>query len=1053
MIKFRLIYSLVLTLIIGFDFIPLSKASGKDNSRIMITDQSMRSSKIDKGADMGRGIDKVKHKNLYSSSNIYQGSGDSLVRFFAAPPANCRPQVFWDWMGGMITREGISKDLEALAAQGVGGVLMMQMPDQATDGDRITFREYPGKIKCLSDEWFSMVNYAIGEADRLGISFSMLLSPGWSHVGAPWVTPDKGTKKLQSTRVEVTGPAQFDQILPRGLRLVGTGPGNGNWENDPARNSTSAPFFYKDAAVVAIPAQRENKTVAIKDVVDLTSHLDANGRLRWDVPKGSWTIIRLGITSENGVNHPAPLEGTGLECDRMDTAAVSLVFNGIIKRILLESEAKGYHSFKAFETDSYEGGYQDFSMDFLKQFNLRCGYDCVPWLPTWIDQKIIIGSNELTQRFLSDMAQTISDLTSERFHGQLRRLANKNNLVWMTEPYFGMPMDWRTTGSHSTLPGCEFWVQQGEPTHVTSYMDMNSWITMIAATGQLIAAAPDIAALYGLPIVWAEAFTAESYNSAWRNDPYKMKPWGDAAFCRGINQFYMHGFTNNAFDDLYQPGVSMGFWGTQMNRHLTWWSYAASWHRYLTSCQFMLRQGRPVNDVLAYRSRIEDVSGLVVDVGPYRQVVMNDESLFNRISVLNGRIEIKGGGSFAALALAPNTAFKPAALRKIRDLVKEGAVLIGQRPPGTSPSLENYPACDKEVSALINEIWGDGGSGIDNERSIGKGRVFATTKMADVLDKLTGGPDVQFNVQDPAEVKNLDFVHRRDGNAEIFFVCNTGDKVMEVTTNFRIAGLVPEQWDPVTGKTSTLIAWQQKDGRTMVHLRFEPCQSFFIVFRKRTAQSAAVVPSLSSNPVVEMSGSWDVSFDPKWGGPKHIKFDKLDDWIKRPEENIRYYSGTAIYTKHFNLATLPSGNESSKLYLELGVVHNLARVTLNGRELGVIWCAPWHMEIPRELLNKGGNQLSISVVNTWANRLIGDEQKLDDCELVNWNPSGNRKGSYNMNIGSRRLKDLPDWLINGTPRPQTGRFTFSTWRFYDKNAPLLPSGLIGPVSITTVLEK
>lgn len=1045
--KYRFMFTLLVALIIELGFISLSKASGKESSR-MLMNQIVLLSKIDKKANVGYSYEKVKHKYADSRSNIFQKSEDSLTKSFESPPDDCRPNVFWDWMGGMITKEGIHKDLEALAAQGVGGVLMMNMPDQATDGNRITYREYPGKIKCLSNEWFELVNYAIGEADRLGITFSMLMSPGWSHVGAPWVTPEKGTKKLQSIQVEVTGPTQFDQILPRGPRLIGSGAGN--WKDDPARNSTSAPFFYKDVAVVAVPAKRENKTVAIKDVIDLTSNLDANGRLRWDVPKGSWSIFRLGITSENGVNHPAPLEGTGLECDRMDTAAVNLVFNGIIKRIILDAKAKGYHSFKAFETDSYEGGYQDFGMDFRKQFKLRRGYDCVPWLPTWIDRKLIIGSNELTQRFLNDMTQIISDLTAERFHGQLRHLADEYNVEWMTEPYFAMPMDWRTTGSHSTLPGSEFWVEQGSPTTVTSYLELNSWMAMVNATGQLIGAAPDIAALYGLPVVWAEAFTAESYNSAWRNDPYLMKPWGDAAFCRGINQFYMHGFTNNAFDDRYQPGVTMGFWGTQMNRHLTWWPYASSWHHYLARCQFMLRQGRPVNDVLSYPSKIKDVSGPVVDVGPYRQVVMNDESLYNRISVHMGRIEIKGGGSFAALALAPNTAFTPSALRKILDLVTEGAVLIGQRPLGTSPSLENYPACDKEVTDLINEIWGEGNS---YERSIGKGHVFATTKMTDVLDKLTGGPDVQFNLQDPAEVKNLDFVHRHDGNTDIFFVCNTSDNIKEVTADFRVAGLVPEQWDPLTGQTSTNLTWQQKDGRTKVNLKFEPRQSFFIVFKKRTTQGESIAPTLSSSLVMQMSGSWDVSFDPKWGGPKLIEFDKLEDWIKRPEDGIKYYSGTATYTKHFNLESLPPSNASSKLYLELGEVHNLAQVTLNGRKLGVIWCAPWHVEIPQGLLKKGSNQLIINVVNTWANRLIGDEQRPDDCELVNWNPAGDRKGSYDKNIGSRRLKDLPDWLINNTPRPQTGRFTFSTWRFYDKNAPLLPSGLIGPVSITTVIEK
>lgn len=966
--------------------------------------------------------------NKQVATGNYTFASDSLEKNFISLPKNTRPKVFWDWMGGLISKHGITKDLEALASQGIGGVMIMQMPDQATDGKAITFGDYKGKVKCLSNEWFEMINFAIGECDRLGLTFSIFICPGWSHVGGPWITPEYGLKKLQSTEVEVTGPLKYNQILPRAPRILGVG------ESKEEADSTSAPAYYKDMAVIAIPMAAD-KTAAAQDVKDITRYMDANGRLKWNIPTGKWTIVRLNIASENGKNHPSPPEGVGIECDRMNPKAVRIVFDGMVGRILREAKAKGYHSFTAFETDSYEAGYQDISNDYRDQFKRLRGYDCLAWLPAWTNDKLIIGSAELTQRFRDDMRQTISDLHTERFHGELRRLADKNGLVWMTEPYWGMTLDWHTAGARSSMPGSEFWAAPNTSSANPSYV---------------IGASVDIAALYGLPVVWAESFTAESYNSSWRNDPYFLKPWGDLALCKGLNQFFMHGFTHNPFDDQYQPGVSMGFWGTQMTRHATWWPYSLPWHTYLARCQYMLQQGWPVNDVLSYPSKIEGVSGPVVNSGDYRQVVMNDESLFSRISVVNGRIEITGGGSFAAIALAQETPFKPEALRKLRDLVADGAVIISGRPPAKSPGLKDYPTSDKEVAGLLSEMWGAEDT-FDTVRQIGKGWIINTGNVSKVMDKITGGADVRFNVKDSGALKTLNFVHRRDGDNDIYFVCNISDNAVDAIVDFRTVSAVTEQWDAVTGTINPMIDAVQKDGRTQVPIHFAARQSFFIVFKK--APSHIVAKNLTAakkEAVLTITGKWDLRFDTKWGGPAKVTFDSLQDWSKRSEEGIRYYSGTAVYNKGFDVPS--SVLKSNNLLINLGQVHNIAKVNINGQYIGIVWCSPWEVAIPQGLLKLKNNKLVVQVVNTWANRLIGDEQKPDDCELVEWNPSGERKGSYDKAVGSHYLKDLPDWLVRGTERPKTGRYTFSTWRFYNKDAPLTPAGLLGPVSIIEVGE-
>ncbi|MGA2660903.1 MAG: glycosyl hydrolase [Verrucomicrobiota bacterium] len=965
---------------------------------------------------------------LTSATGFSQGEWE---QWFRDPPPRYRPEVYWDWMGGLISREGITKDLEALQHAGVGGVLIMQMPDQLAGVVQWRFRDYPGKVKCLSDEWFAMMNHAAKECDRLGLRMSFLMCPGWSHCGGPWITPEKGLKMLVTSRTAVSGPSLFDAVVPRAaVHKPGGGdctlpdvPDAAFWR----RKMNPTEDFYRDVAVVAVPAAAAGKVSPLDSIVELTQRMDSQGRLKWDVPAGQWIVFRLGVASENGPNHPAPPEAAGLECDRMDPEAVREVFEGMAGRIVREARAKGYHSVQRFETDSYEAGFQDFCGDFPAQFRQRRGYDCTPWLPAWLDRNLVIGNAELCGRFRNDMLRTVSELWLERFYGELRRLAEEHQLQWMLEPYFLLNHDWRTAAARAHLAGSEFWM--GGP--------------------QLIGPAPDSAALYDQKVVWAEAFTAESWESAWRNDPWRMKPFGDAAFCRGINHFVMHGFTHNPWDDRFQPGVTMGLWGTQMNRHATWWPYSRPWHRYLARCQLLLQQGHPIADVLAYPPKAEHIPGPVVDAGPFQQTVLNEETLLRRLTVHDGRLVLPDGNDYAALALAPSQALRPEELRKIRDLVQAGATVLGLRPPAHSASLENFPACDRVAAKLIEELWGKPGQPAQEKR---KGRIIGDQPIASALDRLVEGPDfvcqplyIPLFAQEPVITPRLLYRHRRSGQTDIYFLSNQEDRPLEIRADFRVAGRQPELWDPGDGAVRLLRDFHPQGKRTLIPLRLEPRQSFFVVFRLPTAASPRAerpnIPVLRQ--VFQLTGSWEVGFDPKRGGPERVTFDALADWTQRAEPGIQYYSGAATYQKEFDLP--PNGGASSRLFLDLGTVRNLAHVQLNGQDLGVVWCAPWRVQISGGV-KPLGNRLAIAVINTWANRLIGDEVEPEDCELVPWNPP-ERKGGYAMDVPGRGLRDLPDWLLTGAARPSSHRYTFTTWRYYPKGAPLLPSGLLGPVTI------
>ena len=194
-----------------------------------------------------------------------------------------------------------------------------------------------------------------------------------------------------------------------------------------------------------------------------------------------------------------------------------------------------------------------------------------------------------------------------------------------------------------------------------------------------------------------------------------------------------------------------------------------------------------------------------------------------------------------------------------------------------------------------------------------------------------------------------------------------------------------------------------------------------------------------------MKGPGRYEFDSRWGGPGRLKFKSLDDWSKRSEPGIRYYSGTAVYEKEF---PAPKTARDTRYFLDLGRVKNLVEVWLNGTNLGVVWKPPFRVEITNAL-RPGQNKLEVRVTNLWPNRLIGDEQQPDDCVWAKeetWKLDGT-----NILVG-QPLKEVPSWLRDGKPRPSAGRYTMTSWKFYTKDSPLLESGLLGPVRILSFEE-
>ncbi|MDR2858882.1 MAG: glycosyl hydrolase, partial [Mediterranea sp.] len=590
-------------------------------------------------------------------------------------------------------------------------------------------------------------------------------------------------------------------------------------------------------------------------------------------------------------------------------------------------------------------------------------------------------------------------------------------------PYDMTPLSDLELAASGDMPMCEFWsIGRGLQTEFSP------------------AEGASVSHLLGQPVVPAESFTA--HGDGWRQHPASMKNQGEWAYAAGVNRFLYHTFQHQSLPDNVRPGMTMGPYGIHWDRNQTWWHMADAYHRYVARCQYILQQGRTVADVLyltpenaphVFRAP-ESAYNLDNPILPDRKGYNFDgcpPGLLYKATVKDNLIVFPSGASYRLLALPCFKTMTPALLKKIMELVREGATVVGL-PPEKSPSLSNYPLCDNELKALTEDLWGNGKTPVNlTTRNYGKGKIIWGKPLETRADNLYPPYDVTAGIlagSVPVDFETdggIRFTHRTMQDADIYFVSNRTDKAENALCKFRITGMKPELWDPVTGTMRALPEYTVNGEQTAIPLQFDVNEGYFIVFRKDVQQASSGNNFPEQKQIATLNNPWTVSFDPQWGGPESVVFDQLTDWSKNADLGIKYYSGTAVYRQTFDLPQ----TDKQTLWLDLGNVKNMARVKLNGKNLGVVWTAPWRVDITGVVKPKG-NQLEIEVVNLWANRLIGDEQLPDD---------GIRDGQF------------PQWLLDGTPRT-SGRYTFATWKHYRKSSALLESGLLGPVSIINLYK-
>ena len=775
------------------------------------------------------------------------------------------------------------------------------------------------------------------------------------------------------------------------------------------------------------------------EMLDLSTSLSDNGNIQWQIPPGVWRIRRVGYTS-TGKNNYIGGGAKGLECDKLDPEAAAFQFDQWLGAFYREIPSETLDAtLKIFHTDSWECGSQNWTQHFAREFQMRRGYDLLPNL--LILSGLPVKSVAHSEQVLLDVRQTIGELVLENFFGTLKQKAAEKGLLYSAEiiaPSFiadGMR-------HHETvdLPMGEFWYNS--PTH-----DKPNDILDAISGGHI----------YGKKIIQSESFTEIRLD--WDEHPGKLKTLLDRHFALGINRIVFHVFNHNPWLER-KPGMTLGTVGFYFQPDQTWFKTGAqAWMDYIRRCQQLLQSGVPVTDIAVFTGEAMPRRAILPDrlvpvlPGIFGEATLKDEQMrlenagnpthekplgvtasanltdaldwldplngyaydsFNKdaflrlASVKNGRIVLPGGASYGLLVIPGARKMDPEGnkmslevARKMLELLQNGAAIFMEKRPAFAglPNTSDQRAFDQIMDTLFitqKDL-------AFNFAAIGKGK-FASGKYTPVnfeplglprdfaADKLNGQPE-----------HGLSWNHRKDGNRDIYFISNQTDTLKSFNACFRVINADPSLYFPVQQEWCTPQSVEKAAGNTTVTLMLHPHESCFIIFEAANKPTFPLWdPALVKNSLLKLNGPWIVQFDTAIGGPAApVIMEQLQDWSRHPNNEIKYFSGTAIYSQKFDFQNSNNG----RYFLSLGSVYNLARVKLNGQDCGVAWTPPYEVEITKAL-RPGENQLEIDISNTWANRLMGDH------------------------------------LL-----PEAQRRTWTTAPYRLEGRDLLPAGLIGPVTI------
>jgi hypothetical protein len=1084
---------------------------------------------------------------------------DPLVSGFANPPQGARPRVWWHWMNGNVTKEGIRKDIEWMARAGLGGM-------QNFDAQMMTPQLVEKRLVYMDPDWSDAFRYSAQLAEQKGLEFGIAASPGWSETGGPWVKPKDGMKKLVWSTATVEGgkplrlklpevpqttgpfqdifvlpdiighrpdpkalarfgdsigvyayPAPADALPTPTIRVAGKtvdaaaletldegdivevaapAPGESiviTLDYPTPQTVRSATLFFQGVTnifdraaytstleastdgqgwrkVAELPLQlvpgtagfapvtaahfrvtvsanppvlkpafipvagadpgpfgaiRKAKPLRLSQlslsaqprvngfeakagfatvddyyaldagvdggeagiapnaVIDLTDKVARDGTLAWTPPPGRWRILRLGYSLTGIENHPATPEATGLEVDKFDGRAV---------RDYLETYLGKYQAAAGKDLVGARG------VRAMVTDSTEVG--TANWTPRMLEQfkrlrgydarpwlpaltGVVIGNRARSDAFLYDYRRTLADLMASEHYGTLAKVSREKGI--------------RIYGEALESARVTF----GDDMAMRSHADvpMAAMWTYRPEHGPNPTAIADmrgaasVSHLYGQTLVAAESLT--SAMSPWAFAPADLRPMIDMEFASGVNLPVIHTSVHQPLDDARKPGLSLAIFGQYFNRNETWAEMARPWVDYMARSAFLLQQGRFYADVAYFYGEEAPLVSLYKNGQPpdaprrYAYDFVNPDALLNKLSVKDGDLVAQSGARYRVLFLGGSShRMTLATLRRIHALAGAGATIVGQA-PAASPALADDPG---QFKALVKRMW----SGAPETR-IGKGRVVNGRDVESVLAAIGQEADVEFASSVDAP---LLFVHRRLADGDLYFVTNRSAKAVATEARFNVRGKAADLWHADSGKTEAT-SYRSEGKRTAVPLALGPNESVFVVFRRPAAAPAVTVARPAWSTLATLERGWTLRFD-GLGAPQPIMNAGLGSLADSSDPQVKYFSGSAIYRSSF---TLPAGvAPGAALKLDLGRVGDVAQVSVNGKPAGIAWKPPYQVDIG-ELVVEGANVVEVRVANLWVNRMVGDAQ------------------------------------------PGAKKVSFTAAPTYVADAPLRPSGLIGPVTV------
>lgn len=948
-------------------------------------------------------------------------SYDYLSSNFQHPERIYGVNCWWWWLNGNVTKEAISKDLEAMKSKHFQGAMIFDAGGHNQRGNK----DIPDGPLFGSEEWKELFVFALDEAKRLGLEIGFNIQSGW-NLGGPCVTPQYAAKQLTFTEIKVAGGKPLTQKLP--LPQI---------RKD----------FYKDIAVLAFPAGKallSGETIEALDlklgfhelggsapdcrfllentprgkkqkpdqevyrinpdeVVNLTARMDKDGLLTWDVPSGEWNIMRIGYTCTQSEVSTSSNGWQGDVLDYMSKEAFDYYWNSVVEPILQVAGDHAGTTLKFMETDSWECGGMNWTDQFADEFRAYRGYDLLSYLP--IIAGHVIEDIQTSNAFLADFRKTLGELVAHNHYARFAEQAHRYNIGIQPEsagPHAG-PMDGIKNYGFSDIVMSEFW---SPSPHRPRTQDR-----------YFVKQAASAAHIYGKKIIGAESFT--TIGPHWNDELWsKQKPSFDHEICSGLNRLYFHTFTCSPAE-MGLPGQEY-FAGTHVNPQVTWWDQSDALIDYIRRTQLLVQNGTFVADILYYYGdhvpnvfpfKESDPAGAL----PGYDYDVTDETIFMQLKVENGKIVVPGGISYQVLVLPTHRVLSLPVLKKTEELLKQGACIIGNKPE-RMVSLVGGAAAQQRFQQVSEQIWGTTNDP-QGEKPYGKGKVVWGVSARDYLSAQHIPAD--FAIAEEAAASDIDYIHYTIGTTHVYFISNQTEERKNVTARFRVSALQPELWDAQTGIIRDAKAFGQAAEITTVPLTLEPFGATFVVFNRpigKETQGDAARNYPDYETVQTIDGSWTVHFDPERGGPGSVTLPELIDWTTHQDEGIKFYSGPATYNKSFTCKK----EKGASYFLQLENVKDvgIATVRINGKDKGIVWTKPFRVEITEELQD-GENSMEIEVVNSWYNRVAGDEMS-----------SGTKKYTQtNVVLGhdfaGRPLQEIP----------------------------LEPSGLLGPVTIKKAITK